>query len=229
MYNDTTYPMSSSTEGLAEYPLQMSPVNMHTDESTIQHLYVNHPVPEMFDMGPYQSHPALGHAITNYGRTQGYLHASPIRNLYIRPPDKTPQSGIAPILRRIRIERRVCGTIIDKGPEDFAPTYDTNMVMNEHRAQAESQTSSVLSGQRAPSNDDTSALADGDQVYPVRASIELFGMRLTLNSHFGMRDLAPTRPGDNRVGSVRRFLAVLLKRIADTLVPDNVDVTGMEV
>jgi len=29
------------------------------------------------------------------------------------------------------------------------------------------------------------------------------------------------------VGSVRRIVAVLLKRIADTLVPDNVDVTGM--
>jgi len=211
MYNDTTYPMSSSTEGLAEYPLQMSPVNMHTDESTIQHLYVNHPVPEMFDMGPYQSHPALGHAITNYGRTQG-------QDATVRDRSHTAKN-----------KNRAKGLWNNKGPEDFAPTYDTNMVMNEHRAQAESQTSSVLSGQRAPSNDDTSALADGDQVYPVRASIELFGMRLTLNSHFGMRDLAPTRPGDNRVGSVRRFLAVLLKRIADTLVPDNVDVTGMEV
>ncbi len=45
--------------------------------------------------------------------------------------------------------------------------------------------------------------------------------------HFGVTDLAPTRQGENYVGSVRRIVAVLLKRIADTLVPDNVDVTGM--
>ncbi len=92
---------------------------------------------------------------------------------------------------------------------------------------ADGRAGSVLSGERLSNNADTSG--DGGQVYPVRASIELFGIRFTLDTHFGMTDLAPTRRGENHVGSVRRILAVLLKRIADTLVPDNVDVTGMEV
>ncbi len=90
---------------------------------------------------------------------------------------------------------------------------------------ADGRAGSVLSGERLSNNADTSG--DGGQVYPVRASIELFGIRFTMNSHFGMTDLR----GENYVGSVRRIIAVLLKRIAGTLVPDNVDhdVNGMEV
>jgi len=104
------------------------------------------------------------------------------------------------------------------GPEDYAPARNGFAAPEAHSANTQPDFTQARAW--APSDDNGTAAQQDAQAFPVQVSLELLGLKISLEMHISITNLAANNSNGTRLWYVRRSLAVLFNTIANALFPD---------